>query len=214
MPYNFFDNPVFCGLAVVLTFLFMLNLKSFLKIAPSLWDCVVRWKGNLDLEDSIQLSRSRNWIAAILFVPFCMVVYSYNLFNPEIIASFPPIPKLGAVTGALLVYLLLRAFLNWQLEMHNFSSSVFTAANRSFYNYCVILFFLLFISGAIVKALTGDYIVARRVLLWEMAITYLVFIYRRGQIFSSVCNPFSTILYLCSLELLPTAALVLSARLL
>ena len=70
MPYNFFDNPVFCGLAVVLTLLFMLNLKSFLKIAPSLWDCVVRWKGNLDLEDSIQLSRSRNWIAAILFVPF------------------------------------------------------------------------------------------------------------------------------------------------
>lgn len=214
MPYNFFDNPVFCGLAVVLTLLFMLNLKSFLKIAPSLWDCVVRWKGNLDLEDSIQLSRSRNWIAAILFVPFCMVVYSYNLYNPEIIASFPPIPKLGAVTGALLAYLLLRAFLNWQLEMHNYSSSVFTAANRSFYNYCVILFFLLFISGAIVKALTGDYIVARRVLLWETAITYLVYIYRRGQIFSSVCNPFSTILYLCSLELLPTAALVLSARLL
>jgi len=208
------DNPVFCGLAVFFTLLFLLNLKSLLKIFPSLWDCVVRWKGNLDLENSIQLSRSRNWIAAILFVPFCMLVYSYGMYTPDFIGDLPPYFRLAAVTGVMLVYLLLRTFLNWQLEMHNYGTSVFTAANRSFYNYCIILFFLLFITGGILTAFSRAEVTIKTVLLCETGLTYLIYIYRRGQIFSSYCNPFSTFLYLCSLELLPTAALVISANLL
>ena len=87
---DLFDNPVFCGLAVLFTILFLLNMRSFLKIVPSLWDCVVRWKGSLDLEDSIQLSRSRNWIAAILFIPLCMVVYSHGLYEPDIASGLQP----------------------------------------------------------------------------------------------------------------------------
>ena len=208
------DNPVFCALAVFFTLLFLLNIRSFLKIFPSLSDCALRWKGNVDLEDSIQLSRSRNWIAAILFVPLCLVAYSNNLYEPDIISNLSPYLKLASVIGAFLIYLLLRAFLNWQLEMHRFGSLTFTAANRSFYNYCIILFFLLLFTGAVVRLISGDDSLTRSVLLWETALSYVVYIFRRGQIFASACNPFTTILYLCSLELLPTAALVLSAKLL
>ena len=211
---DMFDNPVFCGLAVFFTLLFLLNLRSLLKVAPSLADCVTRWKGNVDLEDSIQLSRSRNWVFAILFIPICMVVYAYDLFNPDIIKNYPPLLRLAVVTGVMVAYLLLRAFLNWQLEMHNYRSKTFTAANHSFYNYAIILFFLLFFTGAISHALSGDPELTRKLLTWVSGISYLFYIIRRGQIFASACNPFSTFLYLCSLELLPTAALVLSARLL
>ena len=211
---DMFDNPVFCGLAVFFTLLFLLNLRSLLKVAPSLADCVMRWKGNLDLEDSIQLSRSRNWVAAILFIPLCMVVYAYDLFNPDIIKDLTPVLRLAVVTGVMVAYLLLRAFLNWQLEMHNYRSKTFTAANHSFYNYAIILFFLLFFTGAIAKAAFDDPELTRKLLIWVSGISYLFYIIRRGQIFSSACNPFSTFLYLCSLELLPTAALVLASRLL
>lgn len=207
------ENPVFCGLAVFFTLLFLLNLRSFLKIALSLWDCAVRWKGNLTLEDSIQLSRSRNWISAILFIPFCMVVHAFGLYTPDFITEAPAAFRLFMVTGVFLAYFLLRAFLNWQLEMHRYGSSVFTAANTSFLNYHVILFFLLFLTGSVWVAITGDGTSARPVMLWEAGLTYLIHIYRRGQIFASVCDPFATFLYLCSLELLPTAALVLSALL-
>ena len=210
---DMFDNPVFCGLAVFFTLLFLLNLRSLIKVAPSLIDCIMRWKGNLDLEDSIQLSRSRNWIAAILFIPFCMLVYADGLFSPDIISGQPPLVRLAAVAGVMTIYLLLRTFLNWQLEMHNFKTPAFTAANRSFYNYCILLFFILLITGGIASLLTADREVVKAILLWETALTYIVYIYRRGQIFAYVCNPFSTFLYLCSLELLPTAALVLSAKL-
>ena len=125
-----------------------------------------------------------------------------------------PAANLAVVTAALLGYLLLRTFLNWQLEMHNYSSRTFTAANRSFYTYAIGLFFLLFFSGALVRAFGGSDGLARSVLLWEAAVTYFFYIIRRGQIFASACNPFTTFLYLCSLELLPTAVLVLSGRLL
>ena len=213
MVSDFLDNPLFCALAVFFTLLVLLNLRSLLKIAPSLLDCVARWKGNLDLEDSIQLSRSRNWIAAILFVPLCLVAYSHQLYTPDFLEELSPMTRLLAVIGVFLVYLLLRTFLNWQLEMHNFKTPAFTAANRSFYNYCILLFFILLITGGIASLLTADREVVKAILLWETALTYIVYIYRRGQIFASVCNPFSTFLYLCSLELLPTAALVLSAKL-
>ena len=209
-----FNNPVFCSLAVFFTLLFLLNMRSMLKITPSLWDCVLRWKGNLDLEDSIQLSRSRNWIAAILFIPMCMVVYSNGLYTPDLIKDLPELPRLGAVCAVMLIYLLLRTYLNWQLEMHNYTSKTFTAANHSFFNYGIVLFFLLFFTGAIMRAVSGDADLTRRVLTWILAVTYLVHIIRRGQIFASESNPFTTFFYLCSLELLPTAALVLSAKLL
>ena len=211
---DMFDNPVFCGLAVFFTLLFLLNLRSLIKVAPSLIDCIMRWKGNLDLEDSIQLSRSRNWIAAILFIPFCMLVYADGLFSPDIISGQPPLVRLAAVAGVMTLYLLLRTFLNWQLEMHNYRSKAFTAANRSFFNYAIILFFILFLAGPLVRMFTEDEALVKTILLWIIALTYLFFIFRRGQIFSSVCNPFTTFLYLCSLELLPSAALVLSAVLL
>ena len=83
------DDPVFCGLAVIFTFIFLLSVGSFFKIIPSLGDCVMRWKGNLDLEDSLQLSGSRNWMVMVLFVPLCMVVMASinrTTWNP-----FPPL---------------------------------------------------------------------------------------------------------------------------
>ena len=208
------DDPVFCGLAVAFTFIFLLSIRSFFKILPSLGDCILRWKGTLDLEDSLQLSGSRNWIAIVLFVPLCMVAYSYDLYHPDYMDTLPPALGLTAISGSMLACLLLRFFLNWQLEMGSFRSKVFMAANHAFYNYMIILFLIVFPVGAILNATTGDKELTRTMLLHTIAITYLIHILRRGQIFASACNPFTTFLYLCGLELLPTTVLVLSAKLL
>ncbi len=208
------DDPIFCGLAVLFTILTLFCLRSLLKITPSLMDCVRRWKGNIDLEDSLQLSRSRNLIALVLFVPLCMVAYSHSLYTPEFLESLPQTLQFGIVTGILSTYVLLRLFLNWQLEFNGYESKVFSAANRSFYNYLIILFFLLFIPGTALNAADCPEETSRTVLLWITAVSYGFFVIRRGQIFASACNPFTTILYLCGLEILPTAALVFSAYLL
>lgn len=205
---------VFSGLAVLFTLLFILSVRSFLKILKPVWRCIGRYKANLDLEDSLQLSRSRNLVAAVLFVPFCMTVHWHRLYTPALFDGFTPLVRFGLVSGTILVYFLFRAFLNWQLEMHSYGTKTFTAANRSFLNFAIILFFELFCGGALLLAFTHDAGLTRTVLLWLAAFSYVIYIFRRGQIFSTVCNPFTTILYLCGLELLPTGVLVLSAVLL
>ena len=208
------DDPVFCGLAVAFTFIFLLSIRSFFKILPSLGDCILRWKGTLDLEDSLQLSGSRNWIAIVLFVPICMVAYSYDLYHPDYMDALPPALRLAAICGTMAAYLLLRFFLNWQLEMNSYRTKAFSAANHAFFNYMIILFLIMLPTGAILNAVIGDKEITHVVLLHVIAATYLIHIFRRGQIFASACNPFTTFLYLCGLELLPTTVLVLSAKLL
>lgn len=208
------DNPVFCGLAVIFTFLFLLSVRSFFKILPSLWDCILRWKGNLDLEDSLQLSGSRNLITVILFVPICMTAYSHGLYHPDFMNDLRPELGFAALCGCMLAYMILRSFLNWQLEMDSYKTKAFSAANHSFHSYLIILFLIILPLGAMFRVLTGDEELTRAILLHVTALTYVFHIYRRGQIFASVCNPFTTFLYLCGLELLPTTVLVLSASLL
>jgi len=209
-----FDTPIISGLVVLSTLVFLLNIRSFTRILPALASCLVRWKSNLELENSLQLSRSRNLVAALLFIPFSLLVYELGLYRPQFLQQLPPIWQFPAFAGIFLAYLLLRGYLNWQLEMQDFGLQVFTAANRSFYNYMILFFFLLFAVGGLLQFFLGDLPAKNRILTFLAAAYYLFFLRRRGQILASVCNPFTTILYLCGLEILPTGILVTVAILL
>jgi len=57
----------------------------------------------------------------------------------------------------------------------------------------------------------ADDLTVKTFLLIETGVTYLLYLLRRGQILSGSCNPLTTFLYLCGLELLPAALLVVPA---
>ena len=211
---NFLDNPILAALAVLSTLVFILSIRSFLTILPSLLQCLDRWKTNLEIEDSHQLARSRNLIAAELFIPACMISCFYSLYSPDFFEKLSPVFQVLVTAGVMIAYFLLRTFLNWQLEMHNYGGKEFSAANRSFYSYFITLFIVVFLTGAILRTIIPDEGSVKRILLWIIGVYYVFFLYRKGQIFASVCNPFITFLYLCGLEILPTGTLVLSAALL
>ena len=40
---DIFDNPIFCGLAVLFTILFLLNMRSFLKRLPPSFSSPCAW---------------------------------------------------------------------------------------------------------------------------------------------------------------------------
>ena len=208
------DNPLFAGLAVFFTLCFIIGLRSFHNICPYLFSSVFRWKYAIELEDSLQLSRSRNHIALILAIPVCMVAYSYSLYDPDIFKDLSPFLKLLATCAVILTQIPIRAFLNWQFTPGGSRPKAFQAAGGLIYNYVILLFFLLFASGAALTALTGDQALVRKILLWLTGISYCLFVIRKGQILRSACNPFVTILYLCGLELLPSAILVIPGMLL
>lgn len=208
------DNPLFAVLAVIFTLLFMMGLRSFLKICPYLFGSIFRWRYAVELEDSLQLSRSRNHIALILAVPCGMLAYSYSLFDPGIFNGLSPSAKLLATCAALLVQVPVRSFLNWQFKIGGSHSKAFQAAGGLFYNYAIILFFLLFTAGAAATVLTRNPLLVKRLLLILTGITYCLYLIIKGQILGSACNPFATFLYLCGLELLPSAILVIPGMLL
>ena len=207
------DNPIFSGAAVLFTLLLMLSLRSGLQILPHLLRCLGRWKANIEIEDSLQLSRSRNLVALLLFVPMCMVVFRFSLYRPDFVDELPTL-YFHTVAGALAAYLLLRTFLNWQFELGNYRNRVFTAANRSFYNYVILLFVLLVVLGALLSLGNGPERHVTLVLRLTALLFYLLIVLRRGQIFAAACGPFTTFLYLCGLELIPTGVLVATAVLL
>ncbi|MGN0201609.1 MAG: hypothetical protein ACI399_01725 [Candidatus Cryptobacteroides sp.] len=208
------DNPLFAALAVVFTLLFITGMRSFHNICPYLVRSVFRWKYATELEDSLQLSRSRNHIALILAVPCCMLAYSYSLYELDIFSDLSPSMKLLATCGILLMQVPIRAFLNWQFKVTGSGSKAFLTARGLFYNYTILLFLLLFTAGAASMALTRDPLFTKRLLLWLTGITYCLYVIRKGQIFLSACNPFVSFLYLCGLELLPSAILVIPGLLL
>ena len=176
MSETFSEGPIFAATAVVATVLFLIFLGTFLRLMPALMNGVIRWKGNLELEDSLQLSKSRNIIAAILYIPLVMIFYLFGIFRPAFVDNVPTLWQFPLVVGIFLFYLLLRFFLNWQLELQNYSSKTFTAANNCFFNF--------------------------------------FHLYRRGQIFASACRPLTTILYLCTLEIIPTGMMVITTTML
>lgn len=209
MPTIFSDDPVFALAAVVSVTLFLVCLDTYLRILPSIFKCFGNWKANLELEDSLQLSRSRNLIAGISLIPLAMVIYSYDLCHPDFLDKVPEPWKFPTVLGILAGYLTLRAFLNWQLETTNYRNKVFIAANNSFYNFIIVLFLVLFLVAVVVEPFVGVSEALSGVVVAISAILYCFYIIRRGEIFASVRGPLPTILYLCGLEILPTGILVM-----
>ena len=84
-------------------------------------------------------------------------------------------------------------------------------AYRAGYTFFILLMMLLLATVGILYLAGVDDLVISRFLLVETGIVYLIYVLRRGQILSVSCNPLTTFLYLCGLELLPTGLLVASA---
>ena len=67
------------------------------------------------------------------------------------------------------------------------------------------------LTGMLLSMFGMDAVIIRKLYWIELALFYGVFLIRKCQILSTFCNPFTTFLYLCALELLPTGLLAASA---
>ena len=84
-------------------------------------------------------------------------------------------------------------------------------AYRAGYTFFILLMMLSLVTVGILWLLHSSDLTVKTFLLVEAAVVYFLYLIRRGQILSTSCKPLTTFLYLCGLELLPTAALVLTA---
>ena len=197
-------------LMVVFILLALMTLKSFIGILPFLSDSVLRARGSAALENSVRVCRDRNIIALVLLLPAVLLLYRYRLYDPDYVQGMSPDLRMLTVAGVFIGYLLLRFLLYLWLKPRRRSDD-YQLAYRAGYTFFILMMLLILVTvGVLYLFHVNDLTV--RIFIWaEAAFVYLIYLLRRGQILSLVCNPLTTFLYLCALELLPTALLIASA---
>jgi hypothetical protein len=197
-------------LVAVSVLLFLLALRSFLNVLPYLADNIFRARGSAALENSVRVSRDRNLVATVFLVPAILLIFRYRLFDIALFDALSPDMRLLAVAGVFLAYLLVRFLLyRWLRPRRRYDN--YQMAYRAGYTFFILLMMLALVTVGVCYVLRLPDLTVKTLLLVETGVMYLLYLFRRGQILSTSCNTLTTFLYLCGLELLPTALLVVPA---
>lgn len=198
--------------------LLLLSIREIMKLTPSMLGCIVRSRGNLEVEHSVSTARSRNTCAFVLAIPFILLADRYRLYETFFIPDWnEPLPRFACLAGTLLAYLLLRRLLHALLlgvSRHRMDSESRSAIIRGMYNYFICFAVLMLLTVSVLYAFdAGD--AAVRHILWGMfALMLLLAMMREWQILRMNCSGLITFLYLCGLEIMPAAILIASGFLL
>lgn len=198
-------------IAVILALvLLVVELSDILMLIPHLLRCVPLWKGNLELEHSVSLARTRNTVALVCGVLFCLVADRYLVLNPSWRSLVPFQWGLAVTAGLIAAVFLLRRLFYLISPFRSRTSEFSSTLRHSIYNY----FILLSVAAVLTVLLLGVCGVGdeaiKVVILVQVALFYALSLLRTGQILASRYGVFPTILYLCALEILPFGILILT----
>ena len=200
-------------LVAVSVLLFLVALRSFLSVLPYLSDNIFRARGSAALENSVRVSRDRNLVAAVFLIPAILLIYRYRLIEISYFDTLSPDMRLLAVAGVFVGYLLLRFLLyRWMRPRRRYDD--YQMAYRAGYTFFILLMMLALATVGVCYVLHLPDLTIKTLLLAEAGVMYLLYLLRRAQILSMSCNSLTTFLYLCGLELLPTALMVVPAAVL
>ena len=195
---------------IVALVLLVVELMDIILLFPHLLRCVPVWKANVELEHSVSLSRTRNTVALVCGVMFCVVADRYSLLDPSWRASAAPEYQLALTAALLFGAVLLRRLLYLMSPLRSRTSEFACTVRHALYNYSILFCVLAVLSTVIMEAARVPAAAGRVVLTVEAAILYLLDIMRTVQILGSRYGVFRTILYLCALELLPMGILIMT----
>lgn len=205
-------STINCTLVVIATLLGIILLDRFLEIFPFLIGGFFRKNSIIKLEDSVRHSRDRGYIAMAAIIPFCLILSRYELFLPDIIAGLTAGMRTLCLFGMFAVYMAVRQLFAVILRPSGGSENYWLSF-RSGSNFFVLLVLAMAATVGI-GVLTGmtDALVSI-VLYAEMGLVAFIFIVRRIEILSLSFNLLPTILYLCTLEILPVGIVVVPSLL-
>ena len=191
------DNPAGGILSVVCLLVAMCDIKDFFIIWKPLMPALARWKPLVSLEYNMQLSRTRNRLAGLLFLPFCLAADW---------AGLTPLP-LFLFAGVLAGFGVLKWAISRILSHKRVSQDNWNAAVHACFTLFIVLSVISVLSAGIMGVFRVYENVARIVLYAETGLFYLLSLAREAQILNSNCGPLRSFLYLCALELPPAAVL-------
>ncbi len=203
------SNKILVAAAVVLL---IFNMKGIFRLMPHLAYAVSRPRGSAELEYNLSLAILRNRTAAVFIIPFALVCSRYGLFMPDFIRALPLQWHSPAMAGIVAGYAVLRSVLYMIPKHRHLGKEGRTAAKNCAYSFFILATpVLLALCGTL--WISGVSYSSSRIVLYIAAGLFLVAsIIRTGQILRQHCNGLAAFLYLCGLEILPPAILVLGAE--
>lgn len=199
------------ALILACTVLILLFIRRIAGIMPALARCALRWRECLVLEYSMKASRDRNICTAVLLLPLCLIVYMSGFLSMDSIASMQPPARFAATLGILLCYLLVRSAARLIVNRRKIDPLYCDAAFGLFPTFLCLTAAVLIPASAVLMLANASPAVSRSILLYISGAMYVLMLLRKYQIFSHSCKMFTTILYLCALEIFPTGLLVSAA---
>jgi len=205
------DVPVNWILISVTALLLMFTLPRLVGLLPYLWKGSFRTKPVYDLENNVRLSRDRNSMAAIMVIPFNLIVSRYNLFPAGFIQKAPLWQHTIIIIVVGIGYILLREMLHAAFRPKKKGIEDYDIARKCGYNFEILCTLTLVGSVTVLHIFNAGDILARKVSYMEICLFFIFFLFVKSQILSKSCNQLKSILYLCTLEILPVATLVATA---
>ena len=190
---------------------FLLIIRTFVGVVPSLMATVIRWKESLNLEASVKLSRDRNTVAACAAIFFCLTMITYDVYDPKCLQMLRPDAHFWVLIGIFCLFVAIRTFIEHTIRPRRIQAKSYMAVIRVSYSFLIVMTMLLLPMSGIATVFDISPEHARNAILWISALTYLLHLVRKLQILSSSCSIFAGFLYLCALEILPTGVLIASA---
>lgn len=195
--------------AVIVTLiLFLIEVSDLIRLFPQLLRCISRWKGNLELEHSVNQARTRNTLAMVMAMVLCIILDRWAVLPPSFKTSLPAEWQLAVSAALIGGYVLLRRILYLFSRFRSRTAEYDQCLQHSVYNYQILLTSLMLPTALLMTAFSPPEATMRVVLLVESAVFSLLHLLRSGQIFASRCSTLATILYLCALEILPLGILI------
>lgn len=193
--------------------LLILEIPDLIRLYPQLLRCLSRWKGNLELEHSVSLARTRNNVALVAGISVCLIADRWSLADPSIRQAAPAELKL-AITAALLTgTVVLRRLIFIATKFRSLTSEYASTLRHTFFNYLILLTSLVLVTALAAAALRLSDGTVRHILYAEGAVFYLIHLIRSMQILRYGCGILATFLYLCALEILPVGILIFTCTL-
>ena len=206
------QSPFLSTLIVAMTLAAILLLRNILHALPATFESFARIRrGSADIEGSVRLSRDRNLTAALCLLPFVVLLSRFRIYDPDWMEGFGAEGHFAATLGCFCLYLLTRLLLKLWLRPRRGWQDVYTMAVRFSYSSFIILVLILLPTCGILLVAGVNDLTIKWILSDIIFVFFALYSFRKVQIFGLACNPFTTFLYLCALEFLPTALFIASA---
>ena len=195
--------------AIAVLVLLVVELQDIIRVFPALLRCVPLWKGNMELEHSVSQARTRNTVAFVMGLLFCIVADRYSLLNPSFRAMAAPGWQLALTAALLGGAVLLRRLFYIVSPFRSRTAEYACTVRHTLYNYFILFATLALLFFVVLGAIGAEDSAVRVTLYVAAGSVCFLHLLRTGQILRFRYGVFATILYLCALEILPLGILIL-----